>query len=268
MSERAAGHEAGGPNGSPASPSFVDVWVSEYKSREELYRPIMLALPSGKSVKVQRMPLHVMWTKGIVPDSLTARVQDWVKAIDADDPQGSILTDMAGLSNDDLIKRYTSWVDMLDFVWCTCVKEPTFVLNESTQNTDFGRLWVGDVDLNDKAYLFSFAQGVDQTVEDFFREQNATLGTLPDGEGLLDPAQRVLWVERQGGRVVGVHDRPGDPRVGELHAGQDRRPEDGADEAGEEQDPDGARTEVQRQGDPVDARRRSHQPAGVTSSGA
>lgn len=237
------GHsEAVGAKSPSASPSFTDVWVKEYKDRQEFYKPTELQMPSGKTVKVARMPLHLMWSRGLVPDSLTARVQDWIEAVD-DESETKFVDELAVLSNDELIQRYVSWVDLLDFVWCTCVKAPTFVMTESEQNVEFGRLWVGEVDMDDKTYLFSFVQGVDQSVEDFFRQQGEALGELPDGEGLRVQAERVLWVERRGGRVAGVYDRPSDVPMGTVYPESDRRDEDGAHEE-RPQDTDGASAEV------------------------
>jgi hypothetical protein len=226
MDATQSGHtEAGASSEGPASPSFRDQWISEYKARENLYRPTMLTLPSAKQVMVSRMPLHILWTKGLVPDILTARVQDWVSAIEATDPASKLTGEIAALPNDQLIERYQSWLQMMDFVWCTCVTEPTFVMMEDEQDVASAKLWVGDVDLNDKVYLFSFVQGVDQSVEEFFREQGEIVGALPDGDQLLNPSERLLWVERTGGRVVGIHDRSGDVRVGDVHSDEDRRDE-------------------------------------------
>lgn len=166
------------------------------------------------------MPLSLMYQRGLIPDIFTARVQEWIGSIqkNLDDPvnAGKEFLHQEDETEEDMEKRYNDWLSIVDYTWCACVSSPSFCMKFEDQDLNKPVLWVGEVDYQDKIYVYTYAQGVDQTVEEFFREQEEALGAILDGEGVRDEAKQLLRVERKGGKLAGVYDRPSDVHVGDL----------------------------------------------------
>ena len=211
----------------PDDPTLVTAWRTEATQRQrEANTPVLLDLPSGKRVQVLRLSLRMLLNKGFVPDALTSQVSETIAILESGDPDAGRETVLDEFK-DDPVQSYLKWLNLLNFVWLNCVVFPRFA-KEGDDDPDKDIFSIDLVEYNDKLYVYQWTQGVDQAVQDFLDEQARALGIVGDGNEILDAAQQLLRVERVGGRLVDVHDRPGGVPVGDLDRGADGGDEEGA----------------------------------------
>lgn len=210
----------------PADPSLVAAWRKEATARAEAREtPFKLDLPSGKAVYVVRMSLRLLLNKGMVPDVLTPQVSETIALIESGDPdkgQREVMDEFAR----DPVDAYLRWLNLLNFVWLATVVSPKFAKEgEDDPANDVFSLDL--VDYDDKLYVYQWTQGVDQSVQDFRLQQAAAVGTLGNGDEVRGTSEQLLRVERTGGRLVGLLDRPSGLSVGDVGRREDRGDQEG-----------------------------------------
>lgn len=204
------------------APSPVSAaWGAMFKQRAvERSTPVKIDLPSSLPVMVVRMPVRMLIKHGFVPDPLTPIIENHIRQLEGIG-RGDGMESIAASFNENPEATFAQFLDVLRTVWCSCVVEPKFVMNDDDADEESGPYPVAAVDYFDLLYVYQWAQGVDQSVQDFLHEQGQTLGTLAAGESVPLSSEPVLRVERRGGRLVSVVDRPGDVAVGVEGGGVD-----------------------------------------------
>lgn len=197
-------------------PSITDAWRRMFKAKQrQRTTPVLLTLPSGMPVTALRLSVRHLIEYGNIPDPLTTAVREFADLIEGERRGGpSVAQTMADQFNDNPEASWARWISVLDGVFVACISQPSFTDNDRQVDLEQGPFPVADVDYFDKLYVYQWAQGVDQSVADFLHEQATTLGNLANGESVSLSAEPVLRIERRGGRMVGLVDRPGDLDVG------------------------------------------------------
>jgi hypothetical protein len=223
-------------------PSLELAWRNHAKQRRsQLDTAFKLELPSGMPVMAVRAPLRWLYKHGRIPDHLLAEVERQIKLIETADPkhvEEQIAKDLE--ESEDKIDFFTDHLKVLNACWLACVTNP--------------------VDYLDKLYVYRWAQGVDQSVEDFFLEQAEIMGSLSNGDEVQLPAESDLRIDRTGRPLAGDPGKPSGVQIRDLYRSQAGR--DGGDGSSQEQAPSHDReTEVQAGGDSGDDLRPAPGPA-------
>lgn len=197
-------------------PSIADAWRRMFKAKQsQRTTPVALILPSGMPVTAMRLPVRHLIEYGNIPDPLTTSVREFADLIEGERQGGaSVASSLVEQFNENPEQSWSRWMRVLDGVFIACIAQPSFTDDDRQADLENGPFPVADVDYFDKLYVYQWAQGVDQSVADFLREQSAALGALANGEGVSLSSEPVLRIERRGGRMVGVVDRSSDLDLG------------------------------------------------------
>ncbi len=170
----------------PATASLTDQWKAHVQKRAtNSTTPRLLELPSGMKVRALRPSLLLLMQRGDIPDFLTPRIHELI-AIASREGGGdaAVATDIERERLDDPAGYVQRWTQILDIVWLAAVVEPHFAQNPGPGDA---AIPISQVDEDDKTFLFTWCQGVDETLVTF-RERRAgeiaTVGTPPPGEGI------------------------------------------------------------------------------------
>jgi hypothetical protein len=179
-----AGHPLGGSAPLPlAVPSLTDQWKAHLRTQRDRESAVtLLALPSGQRVRATRPSLLWLLGAGRVPDALAGPVQELIALGTVAAGEDGVAAEMGRQQRADPVGYAATFLAILDLVWCAAVIEPRFAADGD--GTDPEALPVGAVALDDKTYLFVWAQGVDQSVAEFLDRKGraaAALGAAPDG---------------------------------------------------------------------------------------
>lgn len=197
-------------------PSITDAWRRMFKAKQQQRTiPVQLLLPSGMPVAAVRLPVRHLIEYGNIPDPLTNAVREFADLIEGERRgETSVAETLADQFNENPEASWNRWMRVIDGVFIACVSQPSFTDDDRQADLEQGPFPVADVDYFDKLYVYQWAQGVDQSVADFLREQGTVMGNLANGEGVPLSSEPILRIERRGGRMVGVVDRPSDVDVG------------------------------------------------------
>lgn len=192
-------------------PSISDAWSKHLRKRTESRAAIVrLVLPSTLPVDAMRMPVQYLWRNGMIPDPLTAVMQEHIAVLEKPDTAGETMIEQWEADPE---TAWKNWRDVLVTVWLACVVQPSFTDDEA-QVGESGPYHVNDVDYMDLLYVYQWAQGVDQSVVDFLHEQTEIMDRLSDGPDLQGEAKRILRANRTRGRVARPAGGSGDVPVG------------------------------------------------------
>lgn len=197
-------------------PSITDAWRRMFKAKQQQRTtPVQLYLPSGMPVTAVRLPVRHLIEYGNIPDPLTNAVREFADLIEGERRgEYSVAETLADQFNENPEASWNRWMRVIDGVFIACVSQPSFTDDDRQADLEVGPFPVADVDYFDKLYVYQWAQGVDQSVADFLREQSATMGSLANGEGIPLSSEPILRIERRGGRMVGIVDRSSDVDLG------------------------------------------------------
>lgn len=128
----------------------------------------LLELPSGLFIKVRRVTLQALLSRGKVPNSLLTIVR---KAVDDGETP-----DENSFAKDLDISQLTEMMELVDVVTCDAARDPlVFPIPEDDQR-DENFLYVDELDNDDKMHIFRWAvQGVSD-LESFRERPDASLG--------------------------------------------------------------------------------------------
>jgi hypothetical protein len=153
--------------------------------------PHELILPvSQKPVTAIRPNLVQLFEGGMIPDTLAPVVIEFI----------SSFTDKTVEQGEEFIQQnWTQYVDIVNMVVTRVVLDPIFVLNTSEITPGSGKVHIRHMPLNDRIYLFNWAQGMEEgalkALEDFLAGSPADVGDrgpstqLRDGP-LSDPGDK------------------------------------------------------------------------------
>jgi hypothetical protein len=178
--------------------SLAKQWQQHYiQQKADLSGVAMLELPSGMRVRAIRPPLLVLVTQGRIPDSVTPLVDRMIKESRTGGGEATAKYLQDEFAKDPL-GMYQKITTMMNAVWFAAVLDPVFVEDpdsvpidvqirlESLPEEDRIVLPISMVDEEDKAYLFNWAQGVDESVAEFRDGPFGAVRKALDGEGVRD----------------------------------------------------------------------------------
>ena len=138
-----------------------------------------IPLPSGNSAVVRRVSLDVFVRSGKIPNSLMAYVGDAL---------GGKKPDVESLKNVDE-EGIKDMLELFDQVAIMCMVDPKcHPIPKEDEPRDDETLYVDEVDLTDKQFIFQFAVGGTADVERFREEQNELVDAISKGKGPVDAA--------------------------------------------------------------------------------
>lgn len=162
--------------------------VSEWKKKSG---PTPLDLPSGNTCLVQPVGMDAFLKQGFIPNSLLGIVQ---KALAAGEAQklDEINTDemMAQALQDP--EKLQGIFDVADSVTVYCVVEPRVypVPTDTTVPREEDKLYVDEIDMDDKLFIFNFAVGGSRDLEAFRQGTTVGVGSVPVGDSVQLPAEQ------------------------------------------------------------------------------
>jgi hypothetical protein len=142
-----------------------------------------IVLPSGDEIKARRIPIPALLQMGQIPNRLLPTLMEWTQAFTDSIAAGADDVGVAKSINEIIARDPTPYIDILGIVWRNCVIEPITVPDEEYKRVP-GTIPLSWVQLADFEYVFDWAQGVDESVVDFFRRRQAQgVAVAPAGEG-------------------------------------------------------------------------------------
>lgn len=141
-----------------------------------------LKVPSGNVCLVRKPDgMRVFMSKGMIPNSLMPIVQN---AIAEGTKGNSKPVDPAKLMEEVLSdpQKLADMIGLIDAVVVDTVLEPKVAaVPENYDDRDDDVLYVDDIDMDDKMFIFQFAVGGTRDLESFRREQESTMAVVSDG---------------------------------------------------------------------------------------
>lgn len=138
-----------------------------------------LDVPSGNTALVRNVGMQVFLKRGLVPNSLMPYVRQAMTGkeveLKAEDISESQLEDMIAL---------------FDAVVCYCVVQPKVLpVPAEDEERDPASLYVDEVDFDDKQFIFQWVVGGTRDVEQFRKEQAASMGSVRGGATVASKAE-------------------------------------------------------------------------------
>lgn len=149
---------------------------------------VELEVPSGNVCLVRKPDgMRVFMKQGMIPNSLMPMIQ---KAINEGSSGGEIQS--ADVMRDVLAdpQKIADMMLLIDEVVLDTVVEPKVhpAPEEGDDRWDT-YLYIDEVDMDDRMFIFNYAVGGTRDLERFRREQASTLGALPDGGAVEGSAE-------------------------------------------------------------------------------
>ena len=143
--------------------------VSEWKTAAQGQ---LLELPSGKVIRVKMPGMQAFLTANLIPNSLMPIV---LAAISEGKPADN--SDMQELVKDpQILVELSNSIDKI-FLFCVVEPEVSAVPDEGVER-DPDTLYVDEIDLDDKSFVFQCAVGGTRDLEQFRAEQAAALADV------------------------------------------------------------------------------------------
>jgi hypothetical protein len=150
--------------------------VSEWKKKSE---PHPLDLPSGNTCLMQPVGMDVFIKQGFIPNSLLAIVQ---KALAAGEAGKADELDMSEFMAEALVdpEKIRDIFQVADAVTVYCVVEPrVYPVPTDSVLREEDKLYVDEIDLDDKLFIFNVAVGGTKDLEPFRAATAAGVGSVP-----------------------------------------------------------------------------------------
>jgi len=143
-----------------------------------------LEVPSGQLCKVRKSSVQTLMAAGIIHnmDMLTSMVDEkLITPAEGKRPTKKAL-DGAKASAQNILadpKKFDDLMTMMDKIVCHIVLEPQILRTPNDQtNRKNGVIYADMVDLEDKLFIFQFAVGGTEDLEQFRKEANAPVGSV------------------------------------------------------------------------------------------
>lgn len=157
--------------------------ASEWKGR----RGSPIELPSGNIALLRRPGVEHFIRSGSIPNSLKNAIRS------AMDKKPSDKLNQLMENEDDLVELFSLMDRILLEVVVEPKVEPIPFLDDGTKlpidERDDSVIYVDEVDLEDKAFIFQYALGGTKDLERFRKEQASTLGNLQSEQGVVKPSE-------------------------------------------------------------------------------
>lgn len=131
---------------------------------------IELEVPSGNVCLARRIDLPTLVTQGVIPNALMPMVNKAINTGEFDAEKE--LTDLD-------IEKITDMLSLYDHVALACVIQPELSPAPAEgEERDGDKLYVDEVDMDDKVFIFQWAVGGSSDLERFRAEQGAAMDAL------------------------------------------------------------------------------------------
>lgn len=176
------------PKGTGSNTKKPVTSAREWKSSSRT--PVELELPSGNVCLAINKGMKVFLQEGNVPNSLMGIVQGAI-----DGAEGGKTKQKFQEAGDDP-KLIGDMMHLMDALVVTCVREPVIMpvpkkedgtWDEAAKDPDL--LYIDDVDMEDKMFIFQWCVGGTSDVEQFRKEYAANLASLSSGESVEQEAK-------------------------------------------------------------------------------
>lgn len=160
--------------------------ADEWKKDAENIGLVDLEVPSGKVCQVKPIGMDAFLSAGLIPNSLMAIVRAGMTATDdREQVVDELMEDVNGEQLVDMMR-------MFDAVTCHVVIQPeVHPVPERESDRRHDLLYVDEVDVNDKFFIFNFAVGGTRDLERFRQQQEGSVGPVRDVEVAEDTAERT-----------------------------------------------------------------------------
>jgi hypothetical protein len=160
--------------------------VSAWKKKLE---PVPLELPSGNTCLVQPVGMEVFLKQGFIPNSLMGVVQQGLKAGEPG-KLGEVETDELMTEALQDPEKLQDIFNVADAVTVYCVIEPKVhpaPTDENLRKED--ELYVDEIDMDDKMFIFQFAVGGSRDLEPFRAATSAALESVSGSDRVQLPPE-------------------------------------------------------------------------------
>jgi hypothetical protein len=182
----------------PSNETLAPTPVSQWKKAPGA-QPVDVALPSGNTARIKQIPMPDLLAGGIFPDTLQGYVQ---KALKEESAKPQDHKGKKGKKQDEVIgkaemaemmkdpQKIADMFSVFDKVTVMAVVEPKVLPTpEDEADRDPEKLYVDEVDTNDKAFIFQFCVGGSKDQERFRTESASVMGSLADLQELPSSTQ-------------------------------------------------------------------------------
>lgn len=166
------------PNGNPIplqsrEESLAEKWAKRrLPSIMDGAETFLLQLPSGDEARARRIPVPALLTMGQLPNRLLPTLLEWTEAFRDAIESGGGENEVATAINRVIARDPKPYVEVAGITWRNCIVDPITVLDEEFLGVP-GTIPMAWVQLQDLEFVFDWAQGVDESVVDFFRRRQA-----------------------------------------------------------------------------------------------
>lgn len=161
---------------SPSAPATARSTAASWKKADTAGAAEDVLLPSGNVALLRRVSPETFIAKKMIPDSISGIVQ---QAIEKN--QGLKPKDEAALMRDP--DKIADAIKFMDTAVCYAVVDPQInAAPEDESERDSGLLYVDQVDLNDKIFIFNWASGGSSDLARFRSEFGDAVSRLDAGE--------------------------------------------------------------------------------------
>ncbi len=148
--------------------------VSDWKKSDR--HGVKLRLPSGKVCLAFNPGIHVFLERGMIPNSLMPIVQQAIK-----EGKGLDAKKSQALAEDSAVLQDV--MSLVNGIFLTVVVQPkVYSIPEDEEERNTERLYIDEVDLDDRLFIMQWVVGGTRDLERFRDEQAAALGNLSAGE--------------------------------------------------------------------------------------
>lgn len=172
-----------------------------------------LELPSGNEVVVKRIGLVNLIQRGVLPDTLTPIVNRMIEETQRSVSPGPTSPTQEVLNNLPIMEQLKVTTDLWDTTLLAMGIDPVFVRAVTDPDTQVA---VGDVEADDKKYLFNWANGADADLAAFRLEQVRTLHSASESQSLRPATGDTPQPEPADGGTLGLQPRHGDVVMGDV----------------------------------------------------
>lgn len=158
-------------------PAAKPTTATEWKKKSA--QGVPLQVPSGNTALVRNPGMEVFLRKGLVPNSLMPLVRQGMTGKELDVKAEDITDD-----------QLNDLVSLFDAVTCYCVIDPPVApVPAQESERDPETLYVDEVDFEDKQFIFQWAVGGTRDVEQFRKEQAASVDAVRGGAAMAGKAE-------------------------------------------------------------------------------
>lgn len=131
-------------------------------------------VPSGNHALIRRKPLQVFVKAGLIPNDLLPIIKNAMKNGKVEITSDEIMDSPAMIAGT---------LELIDVIVCESVVDPkVYPAPLKEEDRDEEKLYVDDVDWEDKRFIYEYVLGAVADVEAFREKQEGDVEAVPDGE--------------------------------------------------------------------------------------